>query len=86
MWETSAYIVLYAAKARHQFRQSRRTPGGGETVYALTKVDQETARTFVGKANRNPNGGSALFVHIWAEAVALQSVHGCHCHLLHKAA
>ncbi len=62
------------------------TPGGGETVYALTKVDQEKLVLLWGKQTGIPTVALRYSLHVWAAAVAVQSVYGRDCDLLHAAA
>lgn len=55
------------------------TPGGGETVYALTKVDQERLVLLLGETDWHSHLGVALFLYLWAQAVAVQSIYGSDC-------
>mgnify|MGYP003694654745 CR=1 FL=1 len=46
-------------------------PVGGETVYGLTKVDQERLVLLWGKQSRYPDGRAALLLHIRAAPIDL---------------
>ena len=51
---TSAFIVPSAAQPTTSIPTPEETPGGGETVYALTKVDQEQLVLLWGKQTGIP--------------------------------
>ena len=50
----SRYIARCAGSRRSRLRRRKHTPGGGETVYALTKVDQEKLVLLWGKQTGIP--------------------------------
>jgi len=52
-------------------------PVGGETVYGLTKVDQEKL-ALLGENKWNSDGRSSLFVHLRAAPIDIQSLHRRH--------
>jgi len=82
----SACTVLFVGARRNPSPRRKPRHGGGETVYALTKVDQERLVLLWGKQTGNPHGGAALFLHLRAAPVPVQSVHRRDRDLLHAAA
>ena len=61
-------------------------PIGGETVYGLTKVDQEKLVLLWGKQTGIPTVALALLVHLWSTPIDLQSLHRRDRDLLHAPA
>ena len=68
-------IARSATQPPRPCRRPKKRPVGGETVYGLTKVDQEKLVLLWGKQIGHSDGRAALLLHLRPAPIDLQSLH-----------